>query len=132
MNTGSGGANLADILAGLAREEYCYLTTQGRRTGNPHEIEIWFTVRGRSIYFLSGGGEESDWVKNIRNQPAVHVKIGSQSFSGMARLDIQGEEEVFVREGLATKYQGWRKGRKLSEWAREALPVAVDLSAPGL
>ncbi|HEY6072820.1 MAG TPA: nitroreductase family deazaflavin-dependent oxidoreductase, partial [Anaerolineales bacterium] len=115
MNTRSGGANLADILAGLAREEYCYLTTQGRRTGNPHEIEIWFTARGRSIYFLSGGGEEADWVKNIRNQPAVHVRIGSQSFSGTDRLDIQGEEELFVREGLAMKYQGWRKGRKLSE-----------------
>jgi deazaflavin-dependent oxidoreductase (nitroreductase family) len=131
MNTGGADLNLEDILAGLTHEEYCYLTTQGRRTGNPHEIEIWFVAQGRSVYFLSGGGEESDWVQNIRVQPAVHVRIGSQIFSGTARLGAQGEEERFVREGLAGKYQGWRKGRKLSEWARNALPVAVDLIALG-
>ena len=25
-----------------ADEQYCYLTTAGRRTGRSHEIEIWF------------------------------------------------------------------------------------------
>jgi len=28
---------------------------------------------------------------------------------------------------LASKYQGWRKGRRMSEWARTALPVAIDI-----
>ena len=26
----------------LAGESYCYLTTRGRVTGQPHTIEIWF------------------------------------------------------------------------------------------
>jgi hypothetical protein len=29
-------------LEGLAEEDYCYLTTTGRVSGEPREIEIWF------------------------------------------------------------------------------------------
>lgn len=29
----------------LGDEDMCYLTTTGRRTGTPHEIEIWFGIR---------------------------------------------------------------------------------------
>jgi hypothetical protein len=40
---------------------------------------------------------------------------------------MDAEEESRVRRLLAAKYQGWREGRKLSEWAREALPVEIEL-----
>jgi nitroimidazol reductase NimA-like FMN-containing flavoprotein (pyridoxamine 5'-phosphate oxidase superfamily) len=53
-------------LSSLASEDYCYLTTTGRVTGHPHEIEIWFGMDGDTIYLLSGGGEKSDWVKMAR------------------------------------------------------------------
>jgi hypothetical protein len=28
---------------------------------------------------------------------------------------------------LAEKYQEWKEGKTLSDWARTALPVAIDL-----
>ena len=28
----------------LAGQQYCYLTTTGRVSGNAHEIEIWFSI----------------------------------------------------------------------------------------
>ena len=31
-------------LRALADEDFCYLTTTGRVTGRPHEIEIWFSL----------------------------------------------------------------------------------------
>lgn len=115
-------------LSGLQDEEYCYLTTTGRVSGRPHEIEIWFCVRGSSIYLLSGGGHASDWVRNLLANPAVTVRIKTRSFAGRARLVKETEEDGFARRMLAAKYQGWREGRPFSEWARTALPVAVDLS----
>ena len=39
----------------LAAEDYCYLTTTGRVSGEPREIEIWFALEGGSLYMLSGG-----------------------------------------------------------------------------
>src|SRR5688500_2310587 len=49
-------------LSGLADEPFCYVTTTGRVTGQPHTIEIWFAVRNRTLYLLAGGGHRADWV----------------------------------------------------------------------
>jgi deazaflavin-dependent oxidoreductase (nitroreductase family) len=108
-------------------ESFCYVTTLGRRTGRAHEIEIWFARAEDSIYMLSGGGDRADWVRNLRAHPAVTVRIGDETFVGTARVGVDGGEEARMRRLLAAKYQGWREGAPLSEWARTALPVAIDL-----
>lgn len=117
---------IAALLERLAGEEYCYLTTTGRVSGRPHEIEIWFGSRGHSIYLLSGS-HSSDWVKNLRRDPAVTVRIAESVFSGSARLVEDKEEETAARYLLAEKYQEWEEGRTLSEWARTAVVVGIDL-----
>jgi hypothetical protein len=39
-----------------ADEECCDVTTHGRRTGRPHEIEIWFGVVGDTVSLIGGNG----------------------------------------------------------------------------
>ncbi len=34
----------------------------------PHEIEIWFADDDDTLYMLSGGGDRSDWVRNLRSR----------------------------------------------------------------
>lgn len=116
------------LVARLADEDYCYLTTTGRVTGRPHEIEIWFGARERSIYLLSGS-HSSDWVKNLLKDPTVTVRIAKHVFSGTAHVVIDKEEEMTARYLLAEKYQEWEHGRTLSEWARTALVVGIELEA---
>jgi len=112
----------------LANEDMCYLTTTGRKTGRPHEIEIWFGIREGRLYLLSGAGDEADWVKNLKRTPQVRVRINTQTASGTARVVRQNtKEDAAARELLDGKYMGWREGKKLSSWARGALPVAIDL-----
>jgi len=110
----------------LSNEDYCYLTTTGRVSGHPHEIEIWFGLQNSTLYFLSGD-ESSDWVKNLLKNPAVSVRIAKHLFAGNARLVKDKEEDTMARYLLAEKYQEWDQGKTLSEWARTALPVAIDL-----
>ena len=121
---------MSDVLKNLAGKEYCYLTTTGRVTGNPHEIEIWFGARESSLYLLSGGGRNSDWVKNLLKKPEVTVRIAKTVFTGTARLVTGQEEELAARYMLAEKYQEWEQERVLSEWARTALVVGIDV-VPG-
>ena len=121
--------DLSKLLASLKDEEYCYLTTTGRVTGKPHEIEIWFGADNTSLYLLSGGMDRSDWVKNLLKDPAVKIRIAEHTFTGIARLVGEEKEETLARYLLAEKYQEWETGRTLSEWARTALPVAIDLSS---
>ncbi len=111
----------------LAKEEYCYLTTMRRVTGRPHEIEIWFGLAGNTLYLLSGSGS-SDWVKNLRKNPSVTVRIADQTFAGRARLVKEREEDTMARFLVARKYHEMDDENTLDEWARTALPVAIDLS----
>lgn len=107
-------------------EEFCYLTTVGRVTGKPHEIEIWFAARDRTLYMLSGGRDRSDWVKNLKHTPEVSVRIGGESFEGSARIVEDSEEDELARGLLVGKYE--RNPGSLSNWRRRALAVAVDLA----
>ncbi|HEX9412399.1 MAG TPA: nitroreductase family deazaflavin-dependent oxidoreductase [Ktedonobacterales bacterium] len=116
-------------LARLAGKTYCYLTTTGRVTGRPHTIEIWFASHGSTLYMLSGGGDRSDWVKNLRKRPEVTVRIDGQTFAGSARIVGEEWEHVLARHALATKYQSWSEGQPLSDWGRTALPVAIDVTS---
>lgn len=110
----------------LAGEQFLYVTTTGRRTGNPHEIEIWFGTNGRTVYILAGGGEKSDTVRNIRAHAAVTVRIGQYTFAGTGRVLEPGDEDALARRLLLEKYEPTYSG-DLKEWGATALPVALDL-----
>ena len=111
----------------LKDEEYCYLTTTGRVTGKPHEIEIWFGLNENTLYILSGGMDKSDWVKNLLKNPSVTVRIAKHIFNVTARVVTGKDEETIARTLLADKYKERESDGSLSEWASTALPVAIDL-----
>jgi len=111
----------------LADEDFCYLTTVGRRTGKRHTIEIWFARENGTLYLLSGGGDAADWVRNIRKTPAVQVRIGTRTVAARAREIKTPDEDALARRLLDEKYMGWKTGKRLSSWARNALPVAIEL-----
>src|SRR3954466_11830065 len=91
----------------LAGEDFCYLTTTGRVSGRPHEIEIWFSLvpESQTIYMLSGGRDRSDWVRNILRDPGVTVLIAGENFSGLARQARDQEEDELARRLLVEKYE---------------------------
>lgn len=62
----------------MAAEHFLYLTTTGRKSGQPREIEIWFAEHGGRHYMISEHREESNWFKNIQHDPAVTYSIGTR------------------------------------------------------
>jgi deazaflavin-dependent oxidoreductase (nitroreductase family) len=111
----------------LAEEDFCYLTTVGRRTGKAHTIEIWFALRGSTLYLLSGGGDSADWVRNLRKTREVRVRVGTRTVAATAREVKGADEDALARQLLDEKYMSGKPGKRLSSWARNALPVAIDL-----
>ena len=88
-----------------------YLTTRGRKTGRPREIEIWFTHHDGHFYVIAEYST-SNWVKNLQSDPAVQVRVAGQSFSAEARLLQAGSDAEIVKNVQAlsnTKY-GWGDG----------------------
>ena len=112
-------------LEGLADAEYAYVTTRGRVTGRPHEIEIWFAVADGRAWLISGGMERADWVRNLQAHPQVSVRIDDTTFTGTAAVVRDAAASAAARRAMAAKYQGWSAGQPLSEWAAEGLAVAI-------
>jgi deazaflavin-dependent oxidoreductase (nitroreductase family) len=106
-----------------ADQDFCYLTTIGRRTGKPHEIEIWYGMSGSTAYMLCGGGK-ADWVKNIRANSAVKLRISGETVEARGRIVEDPEEDSTARTLLLEKYKS--SGEDLTDWGKTALPVAID------
>lgn len=112
--------------ADVADLPYCYLTTRGRRTGKPHTIEIWFGLHGDSLLILAGSGEKADFVRNLRAEPQVEIRLGEITYSATGKVITEQKEEQLARKMLVAKYQpGYNND--LTNWGQTALPVAIDL-----
>jgi len=116
-------------LTDLSREPFCYLTTTGRVTGKAHEIEIWFALSGGTVYLMNGDSKfdagHADWVRNLRKQARVSLRISDHVFEAPARIVTDGDEDALARRLLLAKYA--TPERPLTEWGQTALPVAIEL-----
>jgi hypothetical protein len=83
-------------------------------------------VYENSLYLLSGGGDKSDWVRNLLKDPHVTVRLAGQTFPATASLLEDKKKEPLVRMAMAIKYNEW-EGENPSEWARTALAVKIDI-----
>ena len=115
-----------DELTAVSGDDFCYLTTRGRVSDRPHEIEIWFALDGGTLYLLSGGRGRSDWVRNLRADPLVRVRLRDTTYSATARVVEAGDESERGRGLVFDKYQP-RYGGNLERWRRESLLVALDV-----
>jgi deazaflavin-dependent oxidoreductase (nitroreductase family) len=99
-------------LQSVANEQVLYLTTIGRLSGLPREIEIWFVVCHESFYLLAETGENAGWVKKIRRNSKVGVRIGELQINATARVldhhaDREMRDEVVA---IAGRKYGWGGG----------------------
>jgi deazaflavin-dependent oxidoreductase (nitroreductase family) len=116
------------MLEDVADADNAYLTTTGRRTGAPHEIEIWFATDGTTIWMISGGRDRSDWVRNLLAAPAARIRIAGETYAVVARPDLgDPAERRTAAETLHAKYAD-RVGATAEEWVADAYLVAFDPS----
>ena len=96
----------------MEREKYLYLTTLGRKTGKPREIEIWFVPYASRFYVIAEYAT-SNWVRNASANPAVSVRVLASVFPAQARLVDAGTEAdlvTHIEELFRAKY-GWGEGQ---------------------
>jgi deazaflavin-dependent oxidoreductase (nitroreductase family) len=96
----------------VSNKQVLYLTTIGRLSGLPREIEIWFVVCRECFYLLAETGEGAGWVKNIRRNPKVRVRIEELQINATARvLDRRADHELWDEvAAIADRKYGWGDG----------------------
>jgi len=96
----------------LAEEPFLYLTTVGRKTGLPREIEIWFTQFDGRFYLIAEKRERAGWVQNILGNPQVTFRVSEQKFSGVGRV-VDEANEADLRQRVCEEFDqkyGWSDG----------------------
>src|SRR5256885_15397802 len=91
---------------------FLYLTTIGRRSGAPREIEIWFTEHDGRCYIIAEHRERANWVRNIIANSHVRVRVGDRRFEGTARIVDDEREPDLARsiKALSDAKYGWSDG----------------------
>nr|WP_155727367.1 nitroreductase family deazaflavin-dependent oxidoreductase [Mycobacterium avium] len=62
------------------------LETTGRKSGKPRRTAVGGRVVDNQFWMVSEHGEHSDYVRNIKANPAVRVRVGGRWRTGTARL----------------------------------------------
>ncbi len=106
----------------MAGRQVLNLTTVGRLTGLPREIEIWFVVHRERFYLFSEHREAAGWVRNIRRNPQVSVRLGRRRIAGVARvLERRADRKLWDEvAAIAERKYGWGDG----------LPVEIAPTPP--
>ena len=113
----------------VADELVLDLTTTGCKTGLPREIEIWFVVFSDRFYLFAEKFEAA-WVKNIRCNPKVTVRIGDCQIEAMARvLERHADRKLWDHVvAMADFKYGWGDGLPV-EITPSPTPLVVHQSS---
>jgi deazaflavin-dependent oxidoreductase (nitroreductase family) len=125
---------------------FALLTVTGRRSGRRRQRPVRAVRRDGTLYAVAMLGERSDWLRNVRNEPRVEVKVGGDQYRGLAREVSDSAEreaaiELYAREVFPADYSdyvgyhwGWPTRRKIEEahqrWAAEGVIVAIEIDQP--
>ena len=93
-------------------EQFVYITTTGRKTGLPRQIEIWFVELEGRLYILAEHGLKAKWVQNIIADPNVNVRLGDRQFRAVGRVLDEGEDSdrYAKAQAAAREKYGWGEG----------------------
>ena len=143
----AGGRALSALMlpwfAFLPPSGFGVITTTGRRTGKARRKCIRAIRRGNQAYIVSIPGPHAAWLKNIRANPNVRLRIRGGTFTGIAReLRETAETNAAMDAYCGTVNPAdylectlHRKGRPTRSkiqalhrtWFREGIPLVVDL-----
>ncbi|MBA2282325.1 MAG: nitroreductase family deazaflavin-dependent oxidoreductase [Acidimicrobiia bacterium] len=123
-------AAVAAFLGSHAADDVCRFVTSGRRSGQPHDIEIWFGVLDGRVVLVAGNGPSSDWYRNLVADPAVRVRIADRWLLGRAHPASAGGERAAAGEVMGAKYGWWGGdpsiGLTIDDWTWTVPAVLVD------
>ena len=71
---------------GIAGKSAALLETTGRKSGQPRRTPVGNGLRGEHFWIVTEHGHQAGYVKNIKAEPRVRVKVGRQWHEGTAHI----------------------------------------------
>ena len=111
---------------GLAPRSYAILETTGRRSGVPRRTPVGHVIDDDTVWIVAEHGSRAGYVRNIRSNPRVRIKLRDGWRGGTARvLDDDDPRARLRRLGLRLNALVVRLN------STDLLSVRIDLDPPG-
>src|SRR5437667_4190383 len=103
--------SLSSKTSSFEGEQYLYLTTCGRKSGLPREIEIWFTSHHGCFYVIAEYAS-SQWVQNLQANPEATLRVKNMTLPVTTRVLSPEADSDLNRtiQDLSRKKYGWGEG----------------------
>ena len=88
----------------LARASELTITVTGRKSGRAIAIPIWFVVEEDTLYLLPVHGSDTQWYKNVLNNPMVRIEAAGAAADLKAIPVTEAKQLVAVTEKFRGKY----------------------------
>jgi deazaflavin-dependent oxidoreductase (nitroreductase family) len=88
----------------LARATEISITVTGRKSGRAISLPIWLVLEGETLYLLPVKGSDTQWYKNVVNNPVMRVGAGSVESEIKAVPVTDAAEVSSVVEKFRGKY----------------------------
>jgi deazaflavin-dependent oxidoreductase (nitroreductase family) len=101
------------------------LTTTGRKSGKPRYSPLEYRREEGSGYFVitAGWGGNTDWVKNLRANPNVHLQAGRRHFDARAESLTDDEVAAWLLHAVQVNPASLKIW---SRWAGEVLDGSLE------
>lgn len=110
---------------GVAPPAFALLETVGRRTGRPRQTPVGNGLRGETFWLVAAHGDQADYVRNLRANPRVRVKVRGVWRTGTASV-LDADDPVARGRTLPYRWDA-AIGRAM---ATTPLTVRIDLDSP--
>ena len=99
--------NAFSRLKKVASKQTTTLTHYGRKTGQLHEVTIWFVLDGDKLY-LGTANVNRQWVRNVQKTTKIRLSIAGETFDGNARFLRDRAEHERAMAAIRRKYWMFR------------------------
>jgi deazaflavin-dependent oxidoreductase (nitroreductase family) len=110
-----------DFRTALQGSNEIEITVTGRTSGRSLTYPVWFALDGDKLYLIPVKGSDTDWYKNLRKRPSIHLEARGKTFTTSVRLLADEAQIGKVLEKFRDKY-----GRNVQSYYPK-LDVAVEV-----
>jgi deazaflavin-dependent oxidoreductase (nitroreductase family) len=97
----------------LKQSEEVTIIVTGRKTKKKFSTPVWFILDDAKIILLPIKGSESNWFKNLENDPKIELNAGKNTILLKATLRKDPNQVKKIMNKFRAKYPtGWQRSEK--------------------
>jgi deazaflavin-dependent oxidoreductase (nitroreductase family) len=88
----------------ISRSSEINIGVTGRKSGRRISIPVWFVLDGEKLYLLPVQGSDTQWYKNVHNNPMIRIDAGGAQAELKVVLVTDAAQVSYVVEKFRAKY----------------------------